>query len=87
MRFNTRSKSIYDKFVAAFIKQAEEWTVGDPRKPGVRLGPVVSQQHFTKVKGMLDRAHEKGFVAFGHNSSHGLAFRKFIVETLMTFRF
>ena len=33
-------ESIYDDFVAACIKEAAKWTVGDPRKPGVRLGPL-----------------------------------------------
>ena len=60
-------ESIYAAFVAAFIKQTAEWSVGDPREPGIRLGPVVSTQHHAKVTSMLDRAAEKGFVAFGHS--------------------
>ena len=60
-------ESIYTAFVAAFIKQAAEWSVGDPRDPGIRLGPVVSTQHHAKVTSMLDRAAEKGYVAYGHS--------------------
>ncbi|HET8554561.1 MAG TPA: aldehyde dehydrogenase family protein [Rhodanobacteraceae bacterium] len=36
------------------------WKLGDPRKPGVRLGPMVERAHFEKVKSFLDRARVEG---------------------------
>jgi acyl-CoA reductase-like NAD-dependent aldehyde dehydrogenase len=40
--------------------------VGDPRKPGTRIGPLITQTHFDRVKGYVERAIADGAeVAWG----------------------
>ena len=56
-------ESIYDKFVESFVKEAENWTVGDPRKAGIRLGPLVSRQHYNKVKGFENCTYQTATIS------------------------
>lgn len=53
-------KSIYERFRADFVAQVQALKVGDPSHPGSRLGAVVSQAHFEKVKSYIQLAQEEG---------------------------
>lgn len=53
---NEVKEALLDKLVAGL----GDWKLGDPREPGVRLGPMVEGPHFEKVKGFLDSAKADG---------------------------
>jgi aminomuconate-semialdehyde/2-hydroxymuconate-6-semialdehyde dehydrogenase len=47
-------RAVFDEFVTRFVRAADALVVGDPGDPGTQLGPLASEQHFTKVRGFLD---------------------------------
>lgn len=49
-------------------KLADEWRVGDPLDPAYRIGPLVSQQHYEKVKSYLSGNYT---VLYGGQTSEG----------------
>lgn len=53
-------EGIYDKFIAAFKKQAEENKVGDPFKEETFQGPQVSQLQYDRVMGYIKSGKEEG---------------------------
>jgi aminomuconate-semialdehyde/2-hydroxymuconate-6-semialdehyde dehydrogenase len=53
-------RSFYTEFRDAFVERVRALTVGDPRDPAARVGPLVSQAHFDKVCGYLDLARSEG---------------------------
>ncbi|KAK4122881.1 aldehyde dehydrogenase [Parathielavia appendiculata] len=53
-------EGIYDKFVAAFKKRAEENKVGDPFHPETFQGPQVSQLQFDRIMGYIESGKKDG---------------------------
>jgi acyl-CoA reductase-like NAD-dependent aldehyde dehydrogenase len=52
--------SIADDLQARMRKAVEQLSVGDPREPQTRMGPLITQEHFDRVKGFVDRAIADG---------------------------
>ena len=63
--------AIKDELLTRIKHHAEHWNIGDPLDPETRLGALVSEDHFKKVCGFLDKAEnvllggtaEDGFVS------------------------
>lgn len=53
-------RSIYEKFVEAFILKTKELVVGDPLSENTRIGSLVSEAHMKKVLSYIDLAQEEG---------------------------
>lgn len=53
-------RPVYEEFVARFAAAAESLPVGDPSRPGTRIGPLASREHFAKVTGHLEQAERSG---------------------------
>ncbi len=53
-------RSIYNKFRDAFVQEVSAMKVGDPMDHDSRMGALVSQAHFDKVKGYIELAKEEG---------------------------
>ncbi|KAI0429794.1 aldehyde dehydrogenase [Xylaria sp. FL1042] len=53
-------EGIYDKFVAAFKKRAEENAVGDPFDDKTFQGPQVSKLQFDRIMGYIDEGKKGG---------------------------
>ena len=53
-------RSVYDAFRDAFVARVQALQVGAPLAPGSQVGPVVSQTHFDKILGALERARAEG---------------------------
>ncbi|WP_461146121.1 aldehyde dehydrogenase family protein, partial [Salinifilum aidingensis] len=54
-------ESVAESFTDHLVREVSTLTVGEPRAGGeVELGPVVSQEHYQRVLGYLDRAHQDG---------------------------
>lgn len=51
---------IYEKFLGAFVSKAERLVVGDPTSEATDLGPLVSREHFEKVRSYVEVAKQEG---------------------------
>ncbi len=49
-------RSVKAELLDRIAAHAREWNVGDPLDPETRLGALVSEAHFEKVRGYLDKA-------------------------------
>jgi len=52
--------SIYDDFVEAFSKRAEQMTIGDPLDSNTRLGAIVSEEQTERVLGYIAAGKDEG---------------------------
>jgi lactaldehyde dehydrogenase/glycolaldehyde dehydrogenase len=63
---------VYDEFVALLLDKVCALEVGDPTKDSSQMGPKVSGEEWTKVKGMVDAAVTAGAkVAVGGGRPEG----------------
>ncbi|ELW9441137.1 2-hydroxymuconic semialdehyde dehydrogenase [Pluralibacter gergoviae] len=53
-------RPIFDRFVAALKKSAESLRPGNPWDEGVNFGPLVSQEHYSKVLSYYEKAKADG---------------------------
>lgn len=53
-------RSLFDEFVAEFVKRTGELRVGDPQQESTDLGALVSEGHLQKVLSYLKLAKEEG---------------------------
>ncbi|MEM9844202.1 MAG: aldehyde dehydrogenase [Pseudomonadota bacterium] len=69
-------KAVYDELVAEMVKQAQALNVGDQMDPNTQNGPLVSDEHFAKVSGMVETGKTQGAkVATGGTGAGGLMFQ------------
>ncbi|GJD01556.1 aldehyde dehydrogenase [Colletotrichum higginsianum IMI 349063] len=64
-------EGIYDKFLAAFKKRAEQNKVGDPFHPETFQGPQVSQLQFDRIMGYIQAGKEEGATLETGGERHG----------------
>ena len=76
--------TIIDRFRAAFIERASAIKQGDPRHEDTDIGPLISQTHFDRVDGFVERAKAAGATALiggGPNTElGGLYYRPTVFE-------
>jgi aminomuconate-semialdehyde/2-hydroxymuconate-6-semialdehyde dehydrogenase len=53
-------RSMYDRFVAEFVKRTKELTIGDPLDETTRVGALVSEAHMNKVLSYIALAKQEG---------------------------
>ncbi len=53
-------RSLYTKFVEAFVAEAKKLRVGDPLEAETQLGALVSEAHITKVLSYIQLAKQEG---------------------------
>jgi aminomuconate-semialdehyde/2-hydroxymuconate-6-semialdehyde dehydrogenase len=53
-------RSMYEKFVAEFVKRTKELVVGDPLEEKTRIGAMVSEAHMNKVLSYVELAKTEG---------------------------
>lgn len=69
-------KAVYDDLVKAMAEQAGNWVMGDPLDPNTQNGPPVSEEHMTKVSGLVESGKSQGArVAHGGSKGEGLMFQ------------
>jgi 1-pyrroline dehydrogenase len=51
---------IYDNLLSELVPAVESLKVGDPSADDTEMGSLVSEEHFQRVSGMVDRAREAG---------------------------
>ncbi|TQN63951.1 Aldehyde dehydrogenase [Colletotrichum shisoi] len=64
-------EGIYDKFLAAFKKRAQQNKVGDPFDPETFQGPQVSQLQFDRIMGYIQAGKEEGATLETGGERHG----------------
>lgn len=64
-------EGVYDKFLAAFKKRAEQNKVGDPFKEDTFQGPQVSQLQFDRIMGYIKSGKEEGATVETGGERHG----------------
>ncbi|KAH6676124.1 aldehyde dehydrogenase [Plectosphaerella plurivora] len=64
-------EGIYDKFLEAFKKRAEQNKVGDPFHPETFQGPQVSQLQFDRIMGYIDAGKAEGATVETGGGRHG----------------
>jgi betaine-aldehyde dehydrogenase len=52
--------TIYDKFVAKLVAETNRIQVGNPLAEGTKMGPIVNNAQYEKVKGFIARAQAEG---------------------------
>ena len=53
-------ETIADAFLGQVRDAVANMTVGDPRDPATRVGPLIHAEHFERVQGFVDRARNEG---------------------------
>lgn len=69
-------QAIKEPLLQKLFKLADEWRVGDPLDPAHRIGPLVSQRHFEKVRSFLGQGEK---VLYGGETSEG----RFVHPTIL----
>ena len=80
-------RPVYEEFCARMVDGISTWKVGDPFEDGVRVGPLVSQEHMDKVLGYIDLAEEEGakrLVGGSRLTEGALAAGNFIEPTIFS---
>jgi acyl-CoA reductase-like NAD-dependent aldehyde dehydrogenase len=78
-------RSIYDEFTSRMAAAAKELRIGDPRTPGVVVGPLVSKAHRERVEANIARgAGEGATIACGGKRPADLPRGFFVEPTLFT---
>jgi len=76
-------RSIADDFRARLRDATALATVGDPRRPGVRVGPLIHPRQLARVEGFVERALDRGaraLVGGGRHPSGGLYYQPTILD-------
>ena len=47
-------RPVYDRFVERFVAASESFVVGDPMADGTAMGPLVTEQHLSRVRSFTD---------------------------------
>lgn len=77
-------ESVAERFTELLVEQVSTFVIGDPQAgEDVEIGPMVSEPHFRRVSGFLERAREKGITAaIGGGPLEGPGY--FIAPTVLT---
>ena len=77
-------KSMYDEAVERLKKYTESFEVGDPKKEGEHIGPVISETQYNKIQTLIKKGIEEGakLVAGGPGKPEGLEKGYFVKPTV-----
>jgi aldehyde dehydrogenase (NAD+) len=67
-------KSLYKEAVERLKKYADDFKVDDPNKEGDHIGPVISENQFNKIQGLIQKGIDEGakLIAGGTGKPEGL---------------
>ena len=58
-----RAQALFDKLMEGIASEAGKIRIGPGLDPDTQMGPLVSEEQFTRVTGFLDRAAKKALVS------------------------
>ena len=76
---------MYNEAVERLKKYAENFEVGDPKKEGEHIGPVISETQYNKIQTLIQKGIDEGAkLVFGDGfEEHFIAFK--ILPTIVFF--
>ncbi len=77
-------KSMYDEAIERLKKYTENFEVGDPKKEGEHIGPVISETQYIKIQTLIQKGIDEGakLVAGGTGKPNGLDKGYFVKPTV-----
>ena len=77
-------KSMYNEAVERLKKYTEKFEVGDPKKEGEHIGPVISETQYNKIQNLIKKGIDEGakLVAGGPGKPEGLQKGYFVKPTV-----
>ena len=77
-------KSMYDEAIDRLKKYTESFEVGDPKKEGEHIGPVISETQYNKIQTLIQKGIDEGakLVAGGTGKPDGLDKGYFVKPTV-----
>ena len=77
-------KSMYNEAVERLKKYTENFAVGDPKKEGEHIGPVISETQYNKIQTLIKKGIDEGakLVAGGPGKPEGLQKGYFVKPTV-----
>ena len=77
-------KSMYSEAVERLKKYTEKFEVGDPKKEGEHIGPVISETQYNKIQSLIKKGIDEGakLVAGGPGKPEGLQKGYFVKPTV-----
>jgi len=79
-------KSIYKEAIERLKKYTENFEVGDPKKEGDHIGPVISETQYNKIQTLINKGIDEGatLLAGGPGKPEGLEKGYFVKPTVFT---
>ena len=79
-------RSVHDALLAKLVGAAQQLTIGDPRDPATRFGPVISAAASDRILGVVERAAAAGgtIVLGGTKLGGELAAGNYVAPTIVT---
>jgi len=66
---------VFDSIADAFVEKLDHvmagWKLGDPKEPGVKVGPVINRRAAERIQGLIDDALASGAKLVRGGKSHG----------------
>ena len=77
-------KSMYNEAVERLKKYTEKFEVGDPKKEGEHIGPVISETQYNKIQNLIKKGIDEGakLIAGGPGKPEGLKKGYFVKPTV-----
>ena len=77
-------KSMYEEAIERLKKYTDNFEVGDPKKEGEHIGPVISETQFNKIQNLIQKGIDEGakLVAGGTGKPDGLDKGYFVKPTV-----
>ena len=77
-------KSMYNEAIERLKKYTEKFEVGDPKKEGEHIGPVISETQYNKIQALIKKGIDEGakLVAGGPGKPEGLQKGYFVKPTV-----
>ncbi len=77
-------KSMYEEAIERLKKYTESFEVGDPKKEGEHIGPVISETQYNKIQNLIQKGIDEGakLVAGGTGKPDGLDKGYFVKPTV-----
>jgi aminomuconate-semialdehyde/2-hydroxymuconate-6-semialdehyde dehydrogenase len=77
-------RPMYEEFLEKFMEQTKKFTVGDPFDPATKVGAVISEEHFHRVKKYIEIAKEEGGeILIGGGTPKGMESGFYIEPTII----
>ena len=79
-----KKKPMYDEAIQRLKKYTENFEVGDPKKEGEHIGPVISETQYNKIQSLIKKGIDEGakLIAGGPGKPEGLQKGYFVKPTV-----